>query len=258
MSTVAELIQIAKGQYGLERSATEDDLFTDEVMTDFFNAAHKTFAALGRPYLGQVDLSLTEDTILYALPEKVIEVDVYTVRVRTGTGGADGAGAWTELPFTYRRSLIQKHGAPESWASGTPESFFLMPGSTVNETKRIGIYKPPDSTYLGSPAGTLNLRLDAWIYPEELTTADTPIFPEHEHYRLIPGICRRMAELHRSRGNLNAPVEMYLRSETVEALEFRDIIRRSMEEVPRTGNTSASALEDAHDRRLGLTARRGG
>jgi hypothetical protein len=243
------------------KEATEDDLFKDAVMLDALNGAHKAFAALARPYMAEITVNLAASTVMVALPDTVIEVDQSSVRVRAGTGALDTSGAWTRLTFKQRRSLIGENGAPEAWTAlaTAPTNFFVMPGATNDAIRKIGVYPPATTGFLGSPVGTNNLRMDAWVYPSDLALADASLpLSDHEQWRLVPWICKQMAQLERSRGRPDAPVEMWERDADKVALELRDIIRRGMEEIQRSANVGESALQDAQDRRLLPGARRSG
>ncbi|MGV3720082.1 MAG: hypothetical protein ACO1SX_04150 [Actinomycetota bacterium] len=248
------LIQTAKGQYGLAREATEDGLFTDAVMKDAVNGAHKEFAAVARCYYGTITRDLTVDTVLHALDDAVIEPDIYTFRTRTGA-----AGAWTTLTFKQKRTLTKDHGAPESWVAGSPTHFFLNPGSSTGNAKQLGIYPAPNTTYINT--GASNLKYDAWVYPPDLTlTTDSPVLSEHEHWRLIPWLCHRMALIELSRGRPGAGelVQGWYALALDVAEELREIYRRGMEEPPRTANVGSSAVEDATLRRMSLLRQRRG
>jgi hypothetical protein len=258
------LIQTAKGQYGLAREATEDGLFTDAVMMDAVNGAHKEFAAVARCYYGSLAGTLAVGQTTYALDATVIEPDIYTFRSRAGA-----AGAWTVLTFRQKRTLVKDHGAPEGWASGSPTHFFLNPGNTAGNAKLVNVYPLPSAAYVDTstlnealnasdPTVTVtdgakfaagqviqidaeqllvtavsgndltvtrgyngttgaahesgtpisrpgNLRYEAWVYPNDLTqSTDTPVLAEHEHWRLIPWVCHRMALIEMSRGRPGA------------------------------------------------------
>jgi len=315
------LIQTAKGQYGLAREATEDGLFTDAVMKDAVNGAHKEFAAVARCYYATLATELVAAQVAYALDPTVVEPDIYTIRSRAGN-----AGDWTMLTFKQKRTLNKDHGAPESWVAGAPSHFFLSPGSTAGSAKLVSVYPPPAATYIvtstlaealdnsetdvdvadgtqfatsqviqieseqmligsistntltvtrgyaGTTAATHatglpvlrpdNLKYDAWVYPSDLAqTSDEPVLSAHEHWRLIPWICHRMAliELSRGRpGGAEALVQGWYALAIDVAEELREIYRRGMEEPPRTANVGATAVEDATLRRMSLLRQRRG
>jgi len=314
------LIQTAKGQYGLAREATEDGLFTDAVMKDAVNGAHKEFAAVGRCYYGTLSSALVVGQVPYALDATVIEPDVYSFRSRAGAGGE-----WTVLTFKQKRTLIKDHGAAEGWVNGSPANFFLNPGSTAGNAKLVNAYPPPSTTYIHTTTlaedlddsetavtvtdgtkfaagqviqidsermyvssistndltvtrgyqGTTaaihntgvtvarpdNLKYEAWVYPADLAEpTDEPVLASHEHWRLIPWICHRMALIELSRGRPGAGelVQGWYALALDVAEELREIYRRGMEEPPRTANVGSSAVEDATLRRMSLLRQRRG
>lgn len=105
-----------------------------------------------------------------------------------------------------------------------------------------------------------NLVYGAWVYPPELSAdTDRPALDASEHDRLIPAICWGMAELERSRGRQDAPVEYWQAQAADKALELFEVIRRGTREAPRTAQVGASPLDDARERRqakLGPLSRR--
>jgi hypothetical protein len=105
-----------------------------------------------------------------------------------------------------------------------------------------------------------NLIYGAWVYPSELIAdSDRPALDSSEHDRLIPAICWGMAELERSRGRGDAPVEYWQAQAADKALELFEVIRRGTREAPRTAQVGASPLDDARERRqakLGPLSRR--
>jgi hypothetical protein len=105
-----------------------------------------------------------------------------------------------------------------------------------------------------------NLIYGAWHYPADLSAdTDRPALDTSEHDRLIPAICWGMAELERSRGRGDAPVEYWQAQAADKALELFEIIRRGTREAPRTAQVGAAPLDDARERRqakLGALSRR--
>lgn len=214
------LRQVAKGQYGLEKSATADALFTDSVLTDMVNAAHMEFAAVTRCYYAE---TLTFNTVIgqvsYALSPAVIEVDLATVRANLGP--------YKKLAYKLRRSLVEANGPPETWVNGSPTNFFVRPGAAAGQAKMMDLYPPP--------LNIVAVNYDAWVYPAVLTAdGDTPVLEASEHYRLIPWVCWKMACLEASRGRADAPVALWTGLKDAEGLALREIFRRGMKENART------------------------
>lgn len=100
-----------------------------------------------------------------------------------------------------------------------------------------------------------NLIYGAWVYPATLSAdSDRPPLPVSEHDRLIPAICWGMAQLDRTRGRADAPVEMWEKAAYAEAMELFEIHRR-VREPQRTAQVGSSPLDDATSRRAPKLAR---
>lgn len=257
------LIQTSKGLYGLEKTATQDGLFTDSVMTDMVNLAHQSFASVARPYYKTLRTTLplgttaTEDnpdvtgTSVVTLDPTVIEVDVYSVRV-----GTSGLASWRGLPFKPMKEILKAatDGAIENTPlNSTPTHFFLRPGAADNAGRVLEIYP-------GLSAQVTNgVKYNAWVYPPDLgLPTDKPELQPAEHYRLLPWICWQMALLERSRGRDNAPVAEWYAVAMDVAVELYNILWRSHQGIPRTAEVGLSSGEDALWRRTAMLRRGGG
>lgn len=219
--TLTEIRQIAKGRYGLARTATEDALFTDTVLTDLVNEAHRWLAREAWLYY---ESDRTETLVnaqrRYALDSDVIRLDPATVRINFG-------GSYAVLAHRLQGSLMQQYGALESTADGTPVAFFLAGGELTNDEGTVVTLYP-------APNGAGTLLYAAWVYPAALANdSDRPPFQASEHDRLIPAVCWKMAELDRSRGRAEAPVEYWAQM----AVQAKDELLRAQRDggypVPR-------------------------
>jgi len=246
---LGDFIQIAKGQYGLDKSATEDALFTNSVMTDMVNNAHKEFAAVARCYYATFAsvtvTAVTTGTGILALDPTVIEFDIYTFDLKSG------AGAWTQLTLRHLRSLRKDLGPLQAIAAGTPAFFFIHPGASASNAKVVEMQPGPSNAFLGGASAAAG-QYNAWVYPPDLTNlTDTPVLEVHEHWRLIPWICWQMALLENSRGRSSPEVvQLWYDRALTAALELREIFRWGMEEIPRTASVGLSSGDDAQARRI--------
>lgn len=249
------LRQVAKGRYGLDRSTGEDSLFTNPVLNDLINEKHRWFASVALCYYKHnFSTALVSGQSGYAGDPSVIEIDPKTVRVQSATN------TYAPLPLRLYSSLVSEWGALEGKATGLPTCFWMRAGGsgdTNDQSRVIEVYPVPGASQVGA---SFKLWYGGWHYPVDLAAdTDRPLLPAHEHDRLIPAICWGMAELERSRGRGDAPVEYWQAQAQDKALELFEIIRRGTREAPRTAQVGASPLDDARERRqakLGGLARR--
>lgn len=137
------------------------------------------------------------------------------------------------------------------------EAMYVLAVDTAATPDTITVQRGHSGTTAASHANSApvswnlhNLIYGAWVYPPELTgDTDRPALDASEHDRLIPAICWGMAELERSRGRGESPVEYWQAQAADKALELFEIIRRGTREAPRTAQVGASPLDDARERR---------
>jgi len=133
------------------------------------------------------------------------------------------------------------------------EKMLVISVASLLVTVQRGHSATTAATHLDNATVTWNLHnliYGAWVYPAELTAdSDRPALDASEHDRLIPAICWGMAELDRSRGRQDAPVEYWQGQAADKALELFETIRRGTREAPRTAQVGASPLDDAMERR---------
>lgn len=237
-TTVATLIQMSKGRYGLERTTTEDVLFTDAVMIDILNSGHNWFAEVARPYESKaLTVSIASGTSQYALDGSVIEPDIYNVVVYNGT-------TYTRVPFRKKVSLLESGGAFQSIAAAPPTSFYLRSGASAGAMLYLELYPKPNFTQAGG------LIYDAWVYPARLAaTSDNLPLNDGQIDKLIPAVCWQMALLEQARGRGDAPVETWHALALQQALGFAETMRRLTQEPPRTASVGLTSGEDAQRRR---------
>lgn len=194
---LSEIRQVVKGRYGLDRSTTADALFTDAVLNDLINEAHRTLARKAWLYKDtDRNETLVGGTKRYALDTDVIRIDPTTMRIVV-------SGTYTTLLHRNEGSLRFDAGPLESVSSGTPAYWWWEQGELTNDEQVVVQLHPTPSA-----AGTL--YYSAWVYPADLSAdADRPKFSALEHDRLVPVTCWKMAEVERSRGRDDAPVEYW-------------------------------------------------
>jgi len=133
------------------------------------------------------------------------------------------------------------------------EKMLVISVASLLVTVQRGHSATTAAAHLDNAAVTWNLHnliYGAWVYPSELSAdTDRPPLDASEHDRLIPAICWGMAELDRSRGRQDAPVEYWQGQAADKALELFETIRRGTREAPRTAQVGASPLDDAMERR---------
>ena len=183
---IGEMMKRGLGLYGRDRFGSEDEQFNRAILVDLINKEHRDLAARTYCYyqrhtenvpVGSAGLS----TI--ALDCNVIEIDAYSVRYLNGSN-------WDELTYVSEEHILRAWGPYENEPSGTPHSFFLRTGATVDQNRILELYP-------GASAAVSNgVRFGAYIYPQALT-ADTDgvgIQPG-EHYGFLNCLCRAMAQL---------------------------------------------------------------
>lgn len=256
------LRQTAKGFYGLEKTATQDGLFTDSVMTDMTNLGHHHFAAIARPYyktlitnlpLGTTASSSSQaatGTSVVTLDTTVIEVDIFSVRI-----APSAVTAWVGMPFKPMKEIMKgaANNALENTALGTPTHFFLRPGAADAAGRILELYPG------ASGAISNGCKYNAWVYPADMTgDSDVPELQPAEHYRILPWVCWQMALLERSRGRPDAPVGEWYGVAMDVATELFNILWRSHQGIPRTAEVGLSSGEDALWRRTATLRGSGG
>lgn len=252
--TLANIRQLARGRYGLEYSASEDQLFSNTFLDKIVNEKHHWFAGVTECYYDP-SVSLSNQAApsvnvpaVYSLGVNVIRADERTFQYKTNAGAAS---TWVRLPHRHHYSLLEQHGPFEVLAQGTPTGFYLHAGATDGAGRRV--------TLVPSPSAAFDLKFSAWVYPGEMTSdSDQPELQDAEVYRLIPAICWGMAEFEASRGRPDAPVAMWLDRAMQEAIELQRIIRHGTREFTRTAAVGASPLSDAMERRAPNIGRTGG
>ena len=194
MADFTTLRQVVKGRYGLDRSTTADALFTDTILGDLINEAHRWLAREAWLYY-EMDRTetLVNGTKRYALDTDVIRVDPTTIRQVVG-------GTYSTLLPRNEAALRYDVGPLESVSTGTATGFWLNQGELTNdETVVISLHPTPNA------AGTL--LYSAWVYPADLSAdGDRPKLQASEHDRLVIVTCWKMSEVELSRGRENAPV----------------------------------------------------
>jgi hypothetical protein len=255
--TLANLRQLARGQYGLEYSITEDQLFIDSFLNKLINKAHHQFAAMSECYYNPSVALLAQSApaanvpAVYTLGTTVIRADERTFQWKLSAGAAS---TWARLPHRHHYSLLEQHGPFEALLQGTPTGFYLHAGAADGAGRRV--------TLVPSPSASFDLMFSAWVYPAEMTVdGDMPELQDAEVYRLVSWICWEMAQFERSRGRTDAPVEMFAEKAIREAVELQRIIRYGTREFTRTAPVGSSPIEEAMERRtpnLGIGSRGGG
>lgn len=238
--------QIARGQYGLEYSTSEDLLYTNPLLDAQINAAYSWLVGVARPlYNADLTVSITVPgagvRAVYTLDPKVIEPDLPTFWTFNAVGSV-----YKALAHRYYRSCMVSYAGPnEAVTAGTPTAYSLDGGNANAALKKVTLWP--------RPVAALTLHYGAWVYPAKLVN-DTDVLEmeDADVYRLIPAVCWKMAEFDLSRGRGDAPAGVWADRAWKEAMEFQRLMRFGVREAPRGGEVGATPVQDAEERRRPL------
>ncbi len=221
--TLQEMREQARTEYGLGAGA--DAVFTDDVMNGLINRAHRWLAREARCYYATkaADVTVGSDGLsVVALAGDVFEVDTRPgmVRARVGSG-------WRPLRRLCEEQL-RAAGALESRSNATPYGFFLRVGAMDGAHREMCLYPG------GDVAAASGLRYAAWVYPSPMAAdTDAPELPEGEHDLLLPVVKWLMADVERTSGRSDAPVETNFALAREAAVEMRVTAERFRRGGPR-------------------------
>ena len=222
--TLQEIREQARTEYGLVGSA-DDGVFSNTVMNGLINRAHRWLAREARCYYTTkaADVAVGSDGLsVVALAGDVFEVDTRPgmVRARVGSG-------WRSLRRLCEEQL-RAAGALESRSNASPYGFFLRVGALDGAHREMCLYPGGDA------AAAAGLRYAAWVYPPALAEdTDAPELPEGEHDLLLPVVKWLMADMERTSGRADAPVETNFALAREAAVEMRVTAERFRRGGPR-------------------------
>jgi hypothetical protein len=216
---LSDFLKTIKGRYGREYSTDEDALFTDDLLTQMYNEAHRKVAEIARCYqrtsvytipLGSAGVSTV------SLACDVIDVDRRRVRWYNAT-----TEQWIPLTWAPEHELYDRYGdVLDNATLGDPLYFWFQVGDASDAQRQMVLYPGRSASV------TDGLRVREDIYPA-LMTQDThapAVQPAEIMLHLPHAVMWRMAELERARGRPDAPVE-YLEAQTMrDAYELKAVL----------------------------------
>lgn len=187
------LRQRVKGRYGLPQSATEDALFTDDVLDAIINERHRWLAEEARCYRQTVTKDLaagsasTGLSTVYTGCNVIVHLD-HTVRVLQD-------GEYQPLTYATEEEIVTAYGPLRGYDLSFPTLFFYRVGTALDQQRVVECFPGASS------AVTNGFQIDAYVYPKLLTNdAHAPAMQPAESDALISAVIWGMAELEMNRG----------------------------------------------------------
>jgi hypothetical protein len=192
------MMKRALGMYGRDRFGSEDAQFNRAILLDLINKEHRDLAARTYCYYQKHTENVPQGSgglSTVVLDCNVIEIDAYSVRFLNGS-------TWAKLDYLTEEDLI-RDGPYENTTNGTPHSFFLRTGDTVEQNRVLELYPG------ASAAVTNGVRFGAYIYPAAITADTTGLgIQPAEHYGFLDCLCRAMAQLDLNAGGDGAAARL--------------------------------------------------
>jgi hypothetical protein len=223
---LSEILNVARGRYGLDRFGDEDPLLNDVILTDLANEKHRWLAAETLCYRA----TKTHDLPVMANGLSTVGLDCLVIQpVEPMNVRVNYDGAWQRLEHCEQEELIRCHGPLENEPAGTPRYYYHRLGTSLDNQRIIEVFPGVAAQVDGG------FKIDCYVYPS-LMSADTatPAISPAEHTRLIPAICWGMAEVQFSRGQASAALVSYWEAQARQAAaELKRVIDANRRTQPR-------------------------
>lgn len=181
-----DLRRKALGRYGNIEGylGDEDSRFPLPLLSDVLNQSHRRIAELIRCYRE----SQSYDVPLVSNGLCTVLLNCNVIEVIDGTVRFNSDGTWLNLN-PQAEQAERSFGPFEGRSDSTPFYYYLRVGAAVGGQRVLEIYP-------GGAAVTDGLKLDAYIYPGNMTaTTDAPSLQVAEHPVLLTACCQALAEI---------------------------------------------------------------
>jgi hypothetical protein len=221
MATLVALRRRALQRYGILGSGAEDRKWTNPVMADAINEAHRWLAKESRLYWDERQANVVAGTSSIALGTDVFEVENDTLRIQN-------SGTWQPLRFVALKELQQRCGPLDEVAAADPWAYYLRTGDTSGAHVILKLFPKPQTSV------SAGLRYACFIAPPDLEDDDDePAMQAAWQDYLLPVTCWKMAELEMAQGRPDAPIGYWLPRAEKAAEELKSLVTRLRNPGPR-------------------------